>query len=290
MNKDWAEKFRETKQLLKKNTFPDGIKALSELRSSLFEEMLSWREALTKEEFSAQPFPNADGYHSKTVAYSLWHIFRIEDIVVNTLIKDEEQVFFAGNYQTRMNAPSVTTGNELEGEQIAGFSEKLDINVLYEYIAAVKKSTDEWLSKAEYADLKTKFGDADKERIKRLGVVSESEKASWLIDYWCGKDIQGLMLMPMSRHWIMHVEAADRIIAKLRKDCRPCACCGCLTVREKHDICPVCGWEDDRVQNADPSFAGGANGVNLETARKNYKKFGASEEKFLMKKRNGEKK
>lgn len=31
-------------------------------------------------------FVNADGYHSKTIAYSLYHIFRIEDIVAHTVI------------------------------------------------------------------------------------------------------------------------------------------------------------------------------------------------------------
>lgn len=41
--------------------------------------------------------------------------------------------------------------------------------------------------------------------------------AGWLIDYWCGKDFRGLVQMPFSRHWIMHIEAALRIVEKLRK-------------------------------------------------------------------------
>ena len=46
-------------------------------------------------------------------------------------------------------------------------------------------------------------------------VVSEDEEAYWLIDYWCGKDIRGLIQMPFSRHWIMHIEASLRIKGKL---------------------------------------------------------------------------
>lgn len=34
-----------------------------------------------------KPYLNAEGDYSKTIAYSLWHIFRIEDIVVNSLIR-----------------------------------------------------------------------------------------------------------------------------------------------------------------------------------------------------------
>lgn len=44
-----------------------------------------------------------------------------------------------------------------------------------------------------------------------MNVVSQDENASWLIDCWCGKDIRGLIQMPFSRHWIMHIEASLRI-------------------------------------------------------------------------------
>ncbi|HCD4412319.1 TPA: phage head-tail adapter protein, partial [Enterococcus faecium] len=35
------------------------------------------------------------------------------------------------------------------------------------------------------------------------------------IDYWCNKDICGLIQMPFSRHWIMHTEACLRIKNKI---------------------------------------------------------------------------
>ena len=66
-----------------------------------------------------------------TIAYSIWHIFRIEDIVAHTVIKEEEQVFFAGNYQKRINSPIITTGNELVKQQIAEFSKQLNLDELY---------------------------------------------------------------------------------------------------------------------------------------------------------------
>ena len=45
--------------------------------------------------------------------------------------------------------------------------------------------------------------------------MSKDESAIWLIDYWCGKDIRGLIQMPFSRHWIMHIEASLRIKNKI---------------------------------------------------------------------------
>ena len=151
----------------------------------------------------------------QTVAYSIWHIFRIEDIVVNSLIRENEEVLFSGDYVKKMKATIITTGNELKGMEIAEFSKKLDIDVLYAYIEKVKESTDEWIQTLSYESLKKSFDDEDKERIRKLDVVSNDEDAIWLIDYWCSKDIKGLIKMPLSRHWIMHIEAALRIIKKV---------------------------------------------------------------------------
>lgn len=59
----------------------------------------------------------------------------------------------------------------------------------------------------------------------------------------------------------------------------PCRCCGFLTLSDPgvYEICPVCFWEDDPVQNEDSSFAGGANRVTLDEARRNFVEFGAAE-------------
>lgn len=37
-----------------------------------------------------------------------------------------------------------------------------------------------------------------------------------------------------------------------------------------YEICPVCGWENDRVQNRDHSFWGGANFLSVNEARIEY--------------------
>ncbi len=62
----------------------------------------------------------------------------------------------------------------------------------------------------------------------------------------------------------------------------PCRCCGYLTIsmRGYFEICPVCYWEDDEEQFDDPDYEGGANGISLKQAKKNYAGFGACDRRF----------
>ena len=216
MNKAWSElnKTMQT-QIKRKDTYKTGLDTLFDLRNQLMETLKSFNEELHREDYNVIPFINADGYHSKTIAYSIWHIFRIEDIVAHTLISGNEQVFFAGNYQERINSPIITTGNELVKEQITDFSKQLDSKELYSYIFEVKDSTEKIIDSLPYDELKKKIPEERKEHLKSLNVVSNDENAIWLIDYWCGKDIRGLIQMPFSRHWIMHIEASLRIKDKI---------------------------------------------------------------------------
>ena len=54
----------------------------------------------------------------------------------------------------------------------------------------------------------------------------------------------------------------------------PCCCCGheFLEEYDSFEICPVCGWEDDGLQNDLPDFGGGANDLSLNEARAAWEK------------------
>lgn len=51
-----------------------------------------------------------------------------------------------------------------------------------------------------------------------------------------------------------------------------CPVCGrhYFTEKDAYEICPVCGWEDDKVQRQDPDYRGGANRMSLNEARQKY--------------------
>ena len=64
-----------------------------------------------------------------------------------------------------------------------------------------------------------------------------------------------------------------------------CPCCGYKTLDEDpsgtFDICDICFWEDDNLMGENPDYWGGANGVCLRQAQRNFLRFGVSEKKYL---------
>ena len=55
---------------------------------------------------------------------------------------------------------------------------------------------------------------------------------------------------------------------------KSCACCSLpsLPAGSIFEICPLCGWQDDVVQNDDPDFVGGANALSLNEYHRKWEK------------------
>lgn len=143
MNKQWSNLNKLYKeQISREYTFDKGIDNLLKLREILMNELLSFKNNLKLEDFSKMPYPNTKGYYSKALAYSIWHIFRIEDIVVNSLVLNRKDVL--KKYEEKIGSSIIATGNELVGKDIVDFSKKLNIDILYFYAIGVKNTTDEF--------------------------------------------------------------------------------------------------------------------------------------------------
>lgn len=204
-------------ELKKKETFTDGIKSLLLLRSELFKIVETFFAELSAEDFSKRPFPKSKGNDNATIAWSIFHTFRIEDIVCNTLIKNENQIFFEKDFAKRLNAKIITTANELSNEQMIEFSKSINIEELFCYAKEVKEKSEKMILELSFENLKTKIPEERKINLQKLNVVSLDESSNWLIDYWCKKDVRALLQMPFSRHWIMHVEACLKIKNHMEK-------------------------------------------------------------------------
>ena len=48
------------------------------------------------------------------------------------------------------------------------------------------------------------------ETIKKVGGVTNHENSVWLLDFWGKKDVAGLLLMPPTRHVMLHLNDCYR--------------------------------------------------------------------------------
>ena len=212
MNLSWSELNKNIQtELKKKEIFSQGINSLIFLRNEIFTVVENLFSDLFQNDFSLLPFPKSKVNDNATIAWSIFHLFRIEDIVCNSLIKNQQQIFFQNEYDKRLNSKIITTGNEFTNEQMIKFSKELNIKELFTYAKEVKLNSDKMILELNYESLKTKIPEERKIQLQKLNVVSSDENSFWLIDYWCNKNFLGLLQMPFSRHWIMHIDACLKI-------------------------------------------------------------------------------
>lgn len=168
-------------------------------------------EDLTPEEFAVMPTAK-----DETIAWVLWHIARIEDLTMNLLVARREQIFDA-RWQERLKAPIMDTGNALTDDEIMVLSHSIDTEELLRYRNRVGIRTREIVRGLNAADLKRKTDPEDIRKILDCGGVTEQEGSVWLLDFWGRKDVAGLLLMPPTRHVMMHLNDCCKWKTVIRK-------------------------------------------------------------------------
>lgn len=154
------------------------------------------------------------GQHS--IAWILLHLARIEDITMNLLVAGTGQLFTRQGWAKKMKIAVLHSANRMDGTDVAELSKTIDIKALRAYRAAVGKRTRQIVQKLQAADFQRKVDPARIERVLREGAVSP--EALEITKYWGKKTLAGLLLMPPTRHCILHLNEGMRVKAKIRKE------------------------------------------------------------------------
>ena len=166
-------------------------------------------EDLTPEAFVAMP--TADDV---TIAWNIWHITRIEDLTANLLIAGGSQVLDS-KWLKRLQTGVTDTGNAMTDEKILSFSKEIDAQALHEYRNEVGRRTKGIFERLTEHDLKRKFPKDQVDCIFAQGGVTEHPDSIWLLDFWGRKNVAGILLMPITRHQMGHLNDC----LKLKKAC-----------------------------------------------------------------------
>ncbi len=205
-----AEKFKEAMELC---LYLHGIVHTSEIshnpEAGYYDEVM---KGLTKEAFTIMPT-----IKDVTIAWNLWHITRIEDITSNILIQEKEQVLNE-DWLKRLGVTVTDTGNAMTDEEILDLSNLIDMEELKNYRKAVGVRTRGIIESLTPDDLKRKVKPEGIARILIEGGVTEHPDSLWLLDFWGRKNVAGILLMPITRHQIGHLNDSMKLKKKLMKN------------------------------------------------------------------------
>ena len=148
-----------------------------------------------------------------SIAWCFWHLTRIEDAVVNLLIGEESQVF-DDEWRRRMGAAICDTGNAMSEAEMDHFNSTIVVPELLNYRLAVGRGTQICLQNLTRDDLKRKPTPPQLERLVDEGVVLTHPESTWLVDFWAKKTVAGLLMMPVTRHQMAHLNECLKIKAR----------------------------------------------------------------------------
>ena len=151
----------------------------------------------------------------QSIAWNMYHIARIEDTAMNYLIAETAPVFDQGKWMVKLKTGIKDSGNLISAAEMQAVSQDLDLDALRRYRAAVGMRTQEIIGTLSNERLKQKVDPDNIERIRVAGVIRS--EAYDVLGYWSKRTIEGLLLMPATRHNITHINGSLRMKGKLLK-------------------------------------------------------------------------
>lgn len=151
-----------------------------------------------------------------SITWIFWHLTRIEDATMNVLLAGKPQLYTSQGWRERLLSPTGEVGNAMSPAEIASLSAAINLAALRAYRLAVGKQTRENVRALPKGAFKQPV---EPERLQQLfdeGAVVEASRG--LLDYWGGLTKGGLLLMPPTRHIMVHLNEAMQIKKRLLKE------------------------------------------------------------------------
>ena len=140
------------------------------------------------------------------LCWQFWHTYRIEDLVSNMLMVNQNQIFNT-QWQRKIGASITDTGNALEFDEAAAFGKGINVNALREYMITVGKNTRSLLSSLTLEQIQSMVPEEWVMRILEEGGVTTDFRSVWLLVFWGRLTRGGMILTPMTNHHMMHLPA-----------------------------------------------------------------------------------
>lgn len=220
----WSENHKKLSNcILNPDLHESAVELFLYLHALLFSSQLTHSQLITLEdelfnditEEALRKYPVKTPGTKNSIVWHLWHTTRIEDMTMNTLVHNDDQILFSGDWYNQLKVDFMHSGNGMSEEEVGELSSRINIDALFAYRLEVGRKTREIISSIIPGQLKEAVDPARLQKLEDQGAVKKEE--SWLLDYWGKKTIAGLVLMPATRHNFVHLNKSIRIKQKYQK-------------------------------------------------------------------------
>lgn len=165
-------------------------------------------QGLTEEDLRFCPGPGMN-----SIAWLIWHMARTEDATVNLLVAGRQQVLSGNGWVEKLKLSAQDIGTGMNDEEVAEFSERVDVPALFAYRVAVGQRTLEVVRSLPEERLSEYIGPDDTQRLFDAGVLGP--RAHRLAKFWEGQRKRFILIMPATGHNFMHLNEALAVRRRL---------------------------------------------------------------------------
>lgn len=144
------------------------------------------------------------GTRTVPLCWQFWHTYRIEDLVSNILMMNQDQIFDE-EWQRKIGSPITDTGNALELDEAIAFGKEINVEALHDYMITVGKNTRHILANLTLEQIQNMVPEEWVMRILEEGGVTTDFRSVWLLVFWGRLTIGDMILTPMTDHHMMHL-------------------------------------------------------------------------------------
>lgn len=144
------------------------------------------------------------GTRTVPMCWQFWHTYRIEDLVSNILMANQNQIFDE-EWKRKIGSSITDTGNALELDKAITFGKEINMEALREYMIVVGKNTRQILENLTLEQVNSMVPEKWVMRILEEGGVTTDFRSVWLLVFWGRLTIGGMILTPMTNHHMMHL-------------------------------------------------------------------------------------
>lgn len=138
-----------------------------------------------------------------SLAWTLWHVARVEDVAFNAVVAGRSEVRTAGAWANRLGLDEPRVGTAFTHDEVDDFDRAVDVAGVVDYWRAVRAATLDRVGAMASGDRGVAPSEGLDGRLEAL-FPWVAPAAPWLLEFWRGRPADFFLRLPVVNHGFIH--------------------------------------------------------------------------------------